>query len=233
MTEPLNPPEIEALYPAEALPENRLPQVSSLCSYGTRPYAMTGFLRQLLLDHFVDADNIEDDKIRRRLKDMGAWRPSENGENASGIIIESVTKWQPNTSMQRPAILIKRNAMQWHRVLPGDADGEESRTGFLNFFGFWSGSHTVFAVAENGGEADLLGTEILRYFLHYGNAIVEMMDLHRFVPVGMEGLHKVEEVADHYAVPVTVAYMAEERWRLEPQAPRLKRITFKASDLLC
>jgi hypothetical protein len=34
-----------------------------------------------------------------------------------------------------------------------------------------------------------------------------------------------------YAVPVTVAYVAEESWALQPVAPRLKRIVLKASEL--
>jgi hypothetical protein len=228
---PLNSDEIEGLYPSGSTPENRINVASALCSYGTRPHAMTGFLRQLLLDHFVDPNNIEDPRIRRRLEDVGAWRPSENGENVSGIIIESHTKWQPNTSMQRQSLVIKRDRWQWQRVGIGDFADEDSRDGFMYYRGFWQGSHTVLAIAGNGAEAELLGTEVMRFLLRYGAIIVAEMGLHRFIPIGMDTLHKVKEVADHYAVPVTVAYAAEESWRTEPQAPRLKRISFRASDL--
>lgn len=229
--DPQNPPEIEALFPEGHSPENRLPRVSSLCSYGTRPHAMTGFFRQLLLDHYVDPANIEDPRLRYRLEEVGAWRPSEQGEAPSGIIIESISKWQPNTAGQRHSLVIKRNAWQWDRVLPGDSNGDDYVTGFMEYMGFWRGSHTVFAIAGTGAEAETLAFETERFFLRYGPLIVEQMNLHRFVPVGMDALHKVEEVAEHYVVPVTVAYAAEERWRLEPFAPRLKRISFKASDL--
>lgn len=229
--DPLNPPEVEALFPEGVSPENRLPTISSLCSYGTRPLAMTGFFRQLLLDHYVDPKHIEDPKLRYRLEEVGAWKPGPQGTVESGIVIESITHWKPETAMQRQSLVIKRNAWQWDRVLPGDSDGDDHVTGHQYYRGFWRGSHTVFAVAGTGAEAETLAFETQRFFLHFGPLIVEQMNLHRFVPVGMDALHKVEEVAEHYVVPVTVAYAAEEMWRIEPYAPRLKRISFKASDL--
>jgi hypothetical protein len=228
---PENPPEVEALFPEGFGPENRLPNVSSLCSYGTRPHAMTGFLRQVLMEHFASVTNIEDQIIRRKLEETGVWKPSENGENESGIIIESITKWLPNTESQRPALVIKRNAWQWERVLPGDSDGDTYEQGHRFYFGFWSGSHTIFVLGQNGGEVELLATEVGRFMLRYASEFVEMMNLHRFVPVGVDTLHQLKEVADHYVVPVTVAYRAEEYWRLEPHAPRLKRMKFRASDM--
>lgn len=227
---PENSPEIEALFPEGSRPENRTGTVSSLCSTGTRPHAMTGFFRQFLIDHFVDPENIADPRIRRRLKDIGAWQDSEQGAE-SGILIESHAKWQPNTSMQRPSLIIKRNAWNWDRVLPGDSDGDDYVTGDQFFMGFWRGSHTVFAIAQEGAEAEILATEVMQFFLRFGPTVVEQMNLHRFVPVGMDALHQVQEVADHYVVPVTVAYVAEEKWKIETWAPRLKRISFKTSDL--
>lgn len=228
---PVNPPEVEAMFPTGYTPENRLPNVSSLCSYGTRPHAMTGFIRQMLMEHFAAATNIDDPIIRRRLQEIGAWKPSENGENESGIIIESITKWLPNTASQRPALVVKRGAWQWERVLPGDSDGDDYVQGHRFYYGFWSGSHTVFVVGQAGAEVELLATEVYRFMLRYASEFVEMMNLHRFVPVGMDALHQLKEVADHYVVPVTVAYRAEEAWQLEPHAPRLKRMKFLASDM--
>lgn len=230
---PDNPPDVEALFPEGSSPENRVPKVSALCSYGTRPHGMTGFLRQLLISHFADPDNIEDEKIRQRLNEMGAWRPSENGEFRTGILIESLSKWQPADSDKRPAILISRQRWQWERQTIGDSDGETYRDGALHFYGMWSGSHVLFALAERGSEAEILATEVSRFCLHYGPVIVDQMNLHRFVPVGVDTLHELKEVAEGYAVPVAVAYMAEESWKLQPYAPRLKRIVFRASDLFC
>ncbi len=232
MTDAPNPPEVEALFPEGSQPEPRLRTVSSLCSTATRPHALTGFLKQLLTAHFADPDNIEDPMIRQQLLDAGAWKPSENGEHVSGILIESITKWQPNDSGKRPAIVIKRNSWSWDRRYPGDCVGEEYQEGEDLFSGFWMGSHTLFALAQAGGEAELLGTEVSRFVLHYGKIVVEQMDLHNFALVQVDTLHELREANEGYAVPVTVAYAAEENWKLQPYAPRLKRIKFRASELL-
>jgi hypothetical protein len=62
--------------------------------------------------------------------------------------------------------------------------------------------------------------------------IREQMDLFKFMPTQVGGVGEVQEVMQGYAVPITVSYMAEEAWSLQPYVPRLKRIVFKASDLL-
>ena len=61
---------------------------------------------------------------------------------------------------------------------------------------------------------------------------LEQMDLFRFYIAEVGGIGEIQEVVQGYAVPVTVAYVAEEAWTLQPYSPRLKRIVFKASDLL-
>lgn len=229
---PENPSEIEALFPDGTSPENRMPAVSSLCSLGTKPHAMTGFLRQVLMEHFASPLNIKDPILRHRLQEMGCWKPTEGPEELeSGILIESITKWLPTSSMQRISLVIKRNKWDWERVLPGDSDGDDYVQGHRFFYGFWSGSHTIFAIAQTGAEAETLATEVNQFLLFYSQEFVEMMNLHRFMPIGLDTLHQVKEVADHYVVPATVAYRAEEAWRLEPHAPRFKRMSFKASDL--
>jgi hypothetical protein len=58
------------------------------------------------------------------------------------------------------------------------------------------------------------------------------MNLHRFYVAGVGGVGEVQEVIQGYAVPITVTYVAEESWSIQPYVPRLKRIVFKASDLL-
>lgn len=229
---PENPPDIEALYPEGSQPENRMPSVSALCSLGTRPHAMTGFLRQVLMEHFAHPNNIHDGILRYRLQEMGVWKPTEGPEELeSSILIESITKWLPTTSMQRISLVLKRNKWDWEQVLPGNSDGDEYEQGRRFFYGFWRGSHTIFAIAQTGAEAETLATEVNQFLLFYAQEFVEEMNLHRFMPIGLDTLHQVKEVADHYVVPVTVAYRAEEAWELQPHAPRLKRISFKASDL--
>lgn len=227
-----NPPEIEALYPSGSTPEPRLDKVSALCSYGMRPHVMTGVLRQLLLAHFSDPENIEEPRVRRQLEQLGAWKPSDNGLNAGGILIESITRWQPATADKRPAVLIKRNKWGWQRLGIGDNTGSNVLDGSRSYAGFWEGSHTLFCLAPSGAETEFLATEVVKFLITFGPWIREQMNLFRFVVQEVGGAAEVQEVLQGYAVPVTVAYVAEEAWSLQPYAPRLKRIVLKASELM-
>lgn len=226
-----NPPEVEAQFPADSAPENRVPKVSALCSYGMRPHVMTGLLRQLLISHLSDPDNIEEPKLRKHALDTGPWRPSDTGLNNSGFLVESITRWQPNTADQRPAILIKRNGWKWEKVGIGNYAGSDVATGTQHYTGLWNGSHTLFCLAPSGVETELLTTEVVKFLLHFSPLIMQQMDLLRFYVAEVGGVGEVQEVIEGYAVPITVAYVAEEAWSLQPYAPRLKRIVFRASDL--
>jgi hypothetical protein len=227
-----NPPEVENDFPPGSAPENRIPAVSSLCSYGMRPHVMTGFLRQLLIGHFSDPNNIEEPRIRKHVQELGSWQPSDAELNNNGIVIESITRWSPNTADKRPAVLIKRNGWKWTRQGIGDLAGENMYTGETSYSGLWEGSHTLFCLSQNGAETEFLATEVVKFLILFSPMIRAQMDLHKFYVASVGGVGEVQEVTQGYAVPITVAYIAEETWSIQPYAPRLKRIVFKASDLL-
>lgn len=227
-----NPPEVEDSFPPGTEPENRIPKVSALCSYGMRPHVMTGLIRQLLLGHFSDPQNVEEPRIRRHLLSLNEWQPVDDEINYSGILIESITRWAPNNADKRPAVLIKRNGWKWNKQGIGDLAGENLYTGQTSYSGMWEGSHTLFCLAQNGAETEFLATEVVKFLILFSPMIRDQLNLHRFFVAEVGGVGEVQEVTQGYAVPVTVAYTAEETWSIQPYAPRLKRIVFKASDLL-
>lgn len=230
-----NPPEIEDQFPEGSSPENRVPKVSSLCAYGMRPHVMTGLLRQLLIGHFKDPENIEEPRLRRQLQELNSWKPSDaeiDEPNISRILIESITRWNPGKTDNRPAVLIKRNGWKWLRQGIGDTVGDNVYTGSTTYAGFWEGSHTLYCMSQNGAETEFLATEVVKFLVGFAPLIREQMDLHKFFVSEVGGIGEIQEVIQGYAVPVNVAYVAEEAWLLQPYAPRLKRIVFKASDLL-
>ena len=222
-----NPDDVERLFPADSSTDSRFDTVSALCSMGMRPHVMTGFLKWLLMQHFVDPDNLAEMLHRTRFKEVGGWKADET----TGIYIESITRWRPELAEKRPALLVKRNDWKWERVTIGGQAGSDYVEGHEHFHGFWYGSHTVFVVGNKAAEVELLANEANNFLLRASPKVMEQMDLHRFVPVGMGGLAVVEESTKNYAVPLTFAYVAEENWTLTPLAPRLKRITLKRSDL--
>ena len=101
-----------------------------------------------------------------------------------------------------------------------------------SYSGFWEGSHTLFCLTQNGAETEFLATEVVKFLITFSPMIREQMDLHKFYVAEVGGVGEVQEVIQGYAVPITVAYVAEETWSVQPYVPRLKRIVFKASDLL-
>lgn len=230
-----NPPETEEQFPDGSAPENKVPKVSALCSYGMRPHVMTGLLRQLLIGHFKDPENIEEPRLRRQLQELNSWKPSDaeiDEPNISRILIESITRWNPSKTDNRPAVLIKRNGWKWLRQGIGDTVGDNVYTGSTTYAGFWEGSHTLYCLSQNGAETEFLATEVVKFLVNFAPLIREQMDLHKFFVSEVGGIGEIQEVIQGYAVPVNVAYVAEEAWLLQPYAPRLKRIVFKASDLL-
>lgn len=229
-----NPAAVEAQFPAGSEPENKVDTVSALCSYGMRPHVMTGLLRQLLMGHFADPEHIEDGKVRQQIKDLNLWRPDEGdlGLNAGGILIESITRWLPNSTDKRPSIIIKRNAWQWSKAVIGDKAERNLYTGKESYFGFWQGSHTIYCMAGTGAETEFLATEVVKFLILFSPLIRTQMELKKFYVSEVGGVGEVQEVVQGYAVPVTVTYVAEENWSIQPYVPRLKRIVFKASDLL-
>lgn len=196
-----------------------------------RPHLVTGLLRQLLINHFSDADNIVDAQLRAKFKESGPWKIDENGLSDSGIMIESITRWTPNSANKRPAILIKRNSWQWARIGIGDRSGINEHEGSTSYTGLWQGSHSLYCIAAWGLETELLATETVRFLLHFSPWIRDQLSFKKFGVTEVGGIGEVQEVVQGFAVPVTVAYVAEESWALQPVAPRLKRIVLKASDL--
>ncbi len=225
---PINPPEVEALYPENSSPEDRIKRKSALDSYGHSPLILTGGLRQTLMQHFADPDQIILPSVREFLEREGAW----SAEETTGIVIEALSRWRPELTEGRPAIIIKEGEWQWKREGIGDSLGEEWQDGTAHFAGFWSGTHTMFALGNEGAETQLLASEIAKTLLWYQATIAKAFCLDRFVVVSLGALAALKESRETFVVPINVAYVLTESWYTRLDAPRLKRIVFRASDFI-
>lgn len=207
--------------------ELRIDTPSALCSLGPRPLVMTGYLIQLLRQHFADPNNLEDANFRHPPEGAHdyVWRQGKE----SGIVIESATRWDPNKTGQRPGIFVKRN--EWgaiHRGINDQHMGNLSWDATERFTYFLRGSHTLFCVAGESGEAEKLGTEVYREIGQFAPVIRKNLNLHRFQFLQVGQLGKLREATDNYAVSVSVGYAFEESWVIRQHAPRLKRIVLSA-----
>lgn len=192
----------------------------AICSLGLRPHLITGILVQSMRQHFAAASNIENPALRNLV-----WDPSPG----SSIVVESITRWKPAASGTRPAVVVKRGGVSAISLGINDQlqgyfndDGREFYVTFLR------GTHTLFCIGSEAGEAEYLGAEVYRELVQFGPVIRRSFQLTKFKLAGIDELHKVEEAPGSYAVPVSIAYVFEDCWVLEPNAPRLKRISLQS-----
>jgi len=223
-----NSDEVERLFPQGCTPEIRIPKLSALCSFGNTPRLMSGAIRQILLQHFADPENIMSASLRSYLQQEGAWTADEH----TGLYIETLARWRPELTESRPAVIIKEGDWTNERMGIGDHWGTDERTGAESYASFWHGTHTVFALGGEGAETQVLAAEIAKLLVWFGPVIMDQLELHRFLVTSVSGLHAMQEATENYVVAVSMGYIAQERWELQMEAPRLKRIVFQPDAFL-
>jgi hypothetical protein len=194
----------------------KIDKASSVCSSGHRPALMSGLIVQELRSHFSREDAIEHPEFRKRL-----WK----ADPSQGILIEDFTHWTPLNSGQRLAVIVRRNDWQSRKLTIGSKSGTTNE-GDTCYIRLVTGSHTLFCLAKEGIEADLLAAEVYRYFIAFGTEIAKVFELKLFEHVQTGAPGHVREASDRFGVPVSLAYAYSEEWILRSHAPRLKRIAF-------
>ncbi len=163
---------------------------------------MDGLFRKLLVDHFSSDGDIEAETLKSKLF---------TEDVPTGILIETVTKWTPTQTENRPAVLIKRG--KWTNQIAGLFGGLKSvDPSTLNptRVRFWQGEHSFICISRAAAEADILGAEVARYFMHYAEELRKHMHLHRLNLTGLSELSKIREAKDSFAVIVSLQYKWEE-----------------------
>ena len=220
-----NSAEVEALFPEGQGPQVRFSNLSSICHYGLTPLVMQGAIRQVLIQHFGDARNIMNHTLRNRLEENGVWKDGDD----SGIYIESLHRWRPAFTESRPGLVIKEGAWRWKRMGIGDRYGQDERSGREFYGGYWFGSHTVFALQNEGAEAQILAIEAMKCMQFFQHEIEKHLDLQHFIPVSIGEVSALKESTENYVVPIVVAYVVPDFWYIQGDYPRLKQIVFQTS----
>jgi hypothetical protein len=206
----------------------RLGTAAEICSWGLRPHLVTGFLVQYLRQHFADRQNIED-PVLRGTPTQGStyvWNPTA----IDGLMIESITRWNPDLAQQRPGLVVKRNAWQTLQLgINDEKQGWINPDGSQQFEFFYRGSHTIFCLNRDAAETELLAAEVYRELRDFGPFIRSSLQLKKWNLSEVDTLYKMEDASGGgYAVPVTVAYAASDSVSIRQHAPRLKKISLKA-----
>lgn len=196
---------------------------SSFLTTGHTPLIVTGWMVQLIRYQFGDPNNIENKQLRDNV-----WTPDVE---TTHILIEWVWDNTVKELARRPAILVKDNGVKPINIgfdsgrTGGDPHGSEL-TGSESYTVPIVGSHTVFALGREGGEAQLLATEVRRYIMQFISKIRNDLHLIRLQWLGSGPVAHVEEYREHYMVPITFGYAYWEYFELTPEAPILKTVKF-------
>jgi len=188
----------------------------------------------LMRRHFADADYIVNEDLKEYV-----WTPNTT---TSQIGIEPITKWngQPTQALQqRPAIYIKRNAYSNSRIGIGDkymmgtkgrvdnADdvGHTTVNGSTMYGTLLLGSYTLFCIGQTGAAAEAVGTEAYFELLEFAPLISRDFGFNKFQVMEMGSINKLEESAEHWVIPVTVACAHAHDWELKSDLPYFKSVS--------
>lgn len=223
-------------------PEILDPDPSSLCVTGHRPHILTGVFVWLAITHFASRNNIVDDELKAH-----QWVPQDLESGVvTGIQIQALTKFNPAQIQHTPAIYVKRNAMTPMQLSIGDKlhgmgstypgiqanayfslldGGEQFETLILS-------SHTLFCVAETGIAAEKLGAEVFFRYLEFASRIRTDLGFHRFRPMELGPVQKLEEDKEHWVAPVVLSHAVNHAWTLRLEAPVLKGVSIETLNTL-
>ncbi len=187
---------------------------SALCSRGYRRITITGLLKDTLSRHFYDPSNFDEDSI-----DSLVWRPDER----TAILIESIYK-RTELLEKRPAVIIKPNAMTNMRLGINDSLGPNEQ-GHEQYQTFWVGSHTLFCLWGAGASAEVLADEVRRELSQFHDLFTRYLLLHRWQVTEVGEVATLEEAKQTFVVPVTVGWVFEEKWRIEKESLKIRKIS--------
>ena len=218
-----------------------LDPVSSICATGHPSFVLTGIFTRALQDHFANPDNLEfngknefvssTDFLPKTQLQGYIWT---NDNTTTNIQIQPVWLYNPEDIQRRPAVYVKRNALQPQRLAIDDGMTVNSRRDasgkVIGVRGEYHsvmvlGSHTVFCVGNSGGEAELLSAEVTSFFMSFAPLMRRVFGFHRVAVAEVGEVSLLEEHDQHFVVPVVVSYAFAETWRLNLEAPWLKTLS--------
>jgi hypothetical protein len=194
----------------------------ALCGSVYRYNQLTGIMLTWLSQHFSKTERILESGLKERV-----WDPDFE---LSKIQILPVEEWKPQTTDQRPSILVKRNEQKFirfgidNRLMGGSGPFATRRIHVAAL----QGSHTVFCIAGEGGEAEQLAAEVSQELMKFAPIVREWLAMLRVELVSVGKLSKLEESSENFVVTVDIAYAYDQQWELtaldEPMIKEIKMI---------
>lgn len=186
-----------------------------ICQVGSlHPQILNGLFLNLLADHFSDPRYIWNQKLK---SPQYQWRPGVD----TGVRIMTSTQWnEVDRSNEELVIVIKRGPQQWQPMGIG-GKGEDDVDGQV-LYHMVTGSHTFFATGGSGAEAELMGDELAKLWIHESYRMTHEFFFSNFQPGELGSPGAVTDLGDVIGVPFSVAYAYQCITKTQPIQPTLK-----------
>ena len=190
------------------LPQLDARPFKALCRSPFKPNVITGLFQLWLTQHYANANNIQQASLKARV-----WN---SDPELSQIQILPLFDYRPNETEQRPALIIKRQELKFIRYgIDNRWMGSGGKDGGTRIYeALMQGSHTVFCIAGESGEAEDLAYETYQELMKFAPVVREWVNLTRIQLVGVGEVSKLEEATENFIVPIDIAYSFPEKWEL-------------------
>lgn len=214
-------------------PTSYLDGISSLSVTGLQLNIITGIFLQVLREHFISPDRIENEYLKGCIWLHKEDDPVTTDPARSKILIDPVYRWNRTSTQKRPAILVKRGGQQSTRVGItmnrtfglGESDYPEAGSKHSVFL---HGTHSILCIATDGGIVEILGSEVSRHFIQFAPVIKKEFKFKEFEFAQIGEVGVLEEDKENYVVPIVIKYAYDNNWKLAKQEPRLKSFELKS-----
>lgn len=195
-------------------------------SLGLDYHMLTGFFIDLLRNHFT-FNRILNPALRELV-----WKPMPQagpGPNTiTKIVIESVYKWDPVLTANRPGLFVKFNGQQRQARVIGEEAGRDSR-GFVEYMTWWMGAHSVFVVGADGAQVDILAIEVCRFLSHILTPLLSLQGFEDFTRARVSqvsGAGILKEHRDRFASELSISWCLADRWKIVTDAMTIRRFVY-------
>jgi hypothetical protein len=198
---------------------------NSMCMIRT-PYMLTGFFVQWLRQHFMNPDNIDTEQLK-------GYTWSDDLKESHITIEPSFIHDDTAVAGRTPAIYVKRNNVQRQHIgmkggLKTQAMDSEGLYEGRDLTALLGGGHTMFCRGSTEAEAESIGNEVYLNMLLYETAVqkIAKLNLFRVATLG-ETQKKDGTTEDVWICPVVVTWIYAQDWKLDRNAPILRKIESK------
>jgi hypothetical protein len=196
------------------LPEETVLDPRAFCKMRFSPILATGVILDIIREHFGNPSSITDPMCQNYV-----WTPNTD----SNILIETNTNENIEQIGQRPAILVKRDKIQYQRYIIMDRVINTGVTCPPAYSVEFTGSHTVFSIATKAAHADVLANEATTLLLQYSPVIRSSLCFNDFRLSGIDEVQLSQE-NNHYFVASTFSYAGIFNWELKTNEPKLRHV---------